>query len=139
MTGTSAPCTSVFKPVWFDAGLPELSPNPTGTYDALTVWWRHENLHREILRDYATRIKVIEAERDRLEADFLIRVEELMAEPREVQAAFTQNCFDEVALNEARWLAAVIDLPIKNRRPLLDQIAWQNFDRKANRTSTHQA
>jgi dipeptidase len=138
VTGTSAPCTSVFKPVWIDSGLPDFGPEPAGLYDAHTVWWRHENLHREILRDYAARIKVIKAERDHLEADFLARVEELAGEPFEARAAFTQNCFDEGEMNEARWLAAVIDLPIKNRRPRLDQIAWQNFDRKANRASTHQ-
>ena len=33
LTGTSAPCTSIFKPVWLGAELPESGPAPTGTYD----------------------------------------------------------------------------------------------------------
>ncbi len=36
VTGTSAPCTSVFKPVWFEGGLPDLGPSPTETYDERT-------------------------------------------------------------------------------------------------------
>jgi dipeptidase len=51
VTGTAAPCTSTFKPVWIDSGLPDMGPSPRGTYDDATLWWRHENLHRDILRD----------------------------------------------------------------------------------------
>ena len=139
LTGTSATCTSVFKPVWIDAGLPDHTPAPTGTYDHATTWWRHENLHREVLRDYATRIKVIEAERDALEASFLTQVDELMDVSQETRAAFTQRCFGDVVKSEAAWLAEVIDLPISHRRPLLDRFAWQGFDRQAKRSSSHQA
>jgi dipeptidase len=51
VTGTTAPCTSTFKPVWIDSGLPDLGPSSSGTYNDATLWWRHENLHRKILRD----------------------------------------------------------------------------------------
>ncbi len=43
LTGTSAPCTSVFKPVWFDGGLPE-QPRPGKRFDAGTMWWSHEDV-----------------------------------------------------------------------------------------------
>ena len=33
MTGTAVPCTSVFRQVWIDSGLPYLGPSPSGTYD----------------------------------------------------------------------------------------------------------
>jgi dipeptidase len=138
LTGTSAPCTSVFKPVWIDSGLPDLGLEPTGTYDEATLWWRHENLHREILRDYATRIRVIEDERESIETDFITQVDEMLSESRDERAAFTQRCFDAAAIGEARWLEKVIEQPIRNRRPLLDQIAWRSFDRKANCSSTYQ-
>jgi dipeptidase len=133
LTGTSATCTSVFKPTWIDAGLPALGPAPNEIYNTATLWWRHENLHREILRDYATRIKLIEVERDGLEADFLTRVEEVNAESQEVRAALTQTCFDKVEAVETKWLTKVINEPIKNRRPLLDRIAWRGFDRQVKR------
>ena len=135
LTATSATCTSVFKPVWIDAGLPDLGPDPTGTYDSATLWWRHENLHREILRDYATRIRLIETERESLEADFLSRADGMQAEPQTARAALTQTCFREVDTVETEWLAKVIEQHVMDRRPLLDRIAWSGFDRKVNRPS----
>jgi len=134
LTGTSATCTSVFKPVWIDAGLPDLGPAPTDTYDAATLWWRHENLHREILRDYATRIRLIEIERDNLEAEFLNRVEEAKAQTRDVRAKLVQECFKETDNLEAEWLAKVIEKPVARRRPFLDKMAWRGFDRKVKRS-----
>jgi dipeptidase len=95
LTGTAAPCTSIFKPVWFESGLPELGPSPTGTYDDATVWWRHENLHREILRDYATRIKVVKADRSSLEADFLDGSVLLTQDSRNQKMEFCKNCFSK--------------------------------------------
>ena len=138
VTGTSAPCTSIFKPVWMDAGLPDLRTEPTGTYDAETLWWRHENLHREILRDYATRIKGVESDRENVELEFLSRVEDVVEETCETRAAFTQDCFKEAELQEARWLAKLTDQPIRHTRPLLDRIAWRRFDRKAKRPTNQQ-
>ncbi|MCC6717041.1 MAG: C69 family dipeptidase, partial [Acetobacteraceae bacterium] len=46
VTGTSAPCTSIFKPVFLDAGLPAQGPRPGDRHDPATLWWRHEQLHR---------------------------------------------------------------------------------------------
>lgn len=133
VTGTSAPCTSTFKPVWLDSGLPDLGPQPTGTYDVQTLWWRHENLHREILRDYATRIPVVRTERDALEAGFQHDLAEVGQASAAERAAFTLACFDKVALAEAEWLPAVQSAPIRSARPELDRVAWKGFDREAKR------
>ena len=70
-TGTAAPCTSIFKPVWHDAPLPAVEPQPQGTYDEATLFWRHEALHRETLRDYPTRMAVYQQKRDELEDGFI--------------------------------------------------------------------
>lgn len=71
VTGTAAPCTSLFKPVWLDAPLPDTGPPPGATYDASTQFWRHERLHRATLQDYPTRIGYYRSERDGLEAQFV--------------------------------------------------------------------
>lgn len=133
LTGTSAPCTSVFKPVWIDAGLPDLGPAPTGVYDAATTWWRHENLHREILRGFSTRIKVVEMERDALEDQLRGQVEGWDKQSQETRKEVTRQSFHEVEKNEAEWLERIQAMPVEHRRPLLDQIAWQGFDQKAMR------
>ena len=52
-TATSTPCISLYKPVFIEAGLPDLGPEPKGTYDPRTVWWRHETLHRKLMCSYA--------------------------------------------------------------------------------------
>jgi secernin len=133
LTGTAAPCTSVFKPVWMDSGLPDLGPAPTGTYDEQTLWWRHENLHREILRDYTTRIKFLQPKQSKLEADFMMNLPDPAISPVEERAAFTQICFEDVDQMEKEALAAVKNLQKGHPRPLLDRLAWSNFDRAAKR------
>lgn len=47
-SGTSAPCLGVFRPIAFHR--PRDSGRPTGSRDAASLWWRHENLHRAVLR-----------------------------------------------------------------------------------------
>ena len=133
LTGTSAPCLSTFKPVWMDSGLPDMGPHPTATYDEQTMWWRHENLHREVLRDYAVRQPVFRDDRNRLEADFLEKASELENKPKGKRAAFTEECFSQVESAEAEWLDAVTQLPIHSHRPFLDKAGWNGFDREADR------
>ncbi|HEX9190153.1 MAG TPA: peptidase U34, partial [Vicinamibacteria bacterium] len=51
-TGTAAPCTGLFKPV--DVATPlDLGPPATDRHDPAALWWRHERLHRRVLRDPA--------------------------------------------------------------------------------------
>ena len=52
-TGTSAPCTSIYKPIWF-AGevLPDIGPPPQGHFDPASLWWFHEQFHRRLLSDF---------------------------------------------------------------------------------------
>ena len=133
VTGTAAPCTSTFKPVWFDGGLPELGPSPTGTYDAQTLWWQHENLHREVLRDYAIRINALRPLRAELEAAFLEGLPDPAKRSVEDRRAYTRDCFAKTARMEAEVLQMVRELPEASFRPLPDQSAWRKFDRKAKR------
>ncbi|MBU2547864.1 MAG: C69 family dipeptidase, partial [Proteobacteria bacterium] len=59
VTATSAPCTGVFKPVWFEGRvLPDIGPAPEGVFDPAAMWWRHELLHRSVLLDYPGRMAV---------------------------------------------------------------------------------
>ncbi len=133
LTGTAAPCTSVFKPVWMDSGLPDMGPEPDGTYDEQTLWWRHENLHREILRDYATRIKVLQPKQSKLEADFLIALPDQAFSPVEERATFTRTCFEDVNKMEEEVLSTITNLPVRHARPALDKLAWSGFDKAAKR------
>jgi dipeptidase len=74
VTGTSAPCVSVFRPV--DAPSPAISAPgtlggaPRSTDDRDTLWWRFERLHRLLMKDPAHLAEPHLAERARLERSF---------------------------------------------------------------------
>ncbi len=123
LTGTSAPCTSVFKPVWFEGGLPE-QPRPGKRFDQQSMWWRHELLHRASLRNYPGRMASYGKLRDDLEAEFLAG-----AETRD-RAAFTRQCFEAADAAEREWLDAARDVPAA-ATPRLYRRAWQKWDRLA--------
>jgi len=131
MTGTSAPCTSVFKPVWIDAGLPDLGSSVSGTYDESTFWWRHENLHREVLRDYSTRITEVASRMAVLESGFLKSVNQDSLQPVESRKAFSERCFSSADQEVLSLLESINQMPIQQHRPLHDKMAWKKFDRQA--------
>ncbi|MGC9350192.1 MAG: C69 family dipeptidase, partial [Anaerolineae bacterium] len=131
VTGTAAPCTSLFKPVWLDADLPDTGPMPDGTYDDATLYWRHEALHRAILRDYATLIQLCREERDELEEGFVAGALEIAARPAAERAAYAVRCFAEADAAEACWRDQLPDVKPQNLRRLLHTNAWDKHNRKA--------
>lgn len=102
-TGTSAPCTGIFKPVWFSGRvLPDIGPEPGDTYDPRCLWWFHEDLHRTVLKDYGHRMSLFREERDALEERFFDKATGQRAEKRyEVSVA----AFEEARLNTQKWIA----------------------------------
>ena len=56
ISATSTPCTAIFKPVWLDAGLPDMGPALEGHFDERALWWRHEAFQRQVQRDYQRRL-----------------------------------------------------------------------------------
>lgn len=68
LTGTSAPCLSVLKPVPFGTGLVDTGPPPNAHFEGASLFWRGERLHRTVLRDYEIRRASFEPARAELEA-----------------------------------------------------------------------
>ncbi len=131
VTGTSTPCTGIFKPVWIDAGLPDLGPMPSGHYDKAALWWRHEILHREVLRDYATRISLYRDDRDTLEDRFLREAGIHAAKGVEERAAFSRSCFIETDEATSEWIHRVREAELKSHLPVYYALAWRGFNREA--------
>jgi secernin len=130
-TATSAPCTSLFKPVWLDAALPGTGPIPSAECDPASLWWRHERLHRATLANYPACLAVYNEERDRLEANFLADADELGAADPVARAAFSADCFQQADAAEAGWLQRVCAVPPRRGRAIYYRRAWQTFDRQA--------
>jgi hypothetical protein len=127
VTGTAAPCTSIFKPVWLGADLPDMGPAPTGIYDAATLFWRHEVLHRATLCDYASRIALYQDERDKLERHFIAGAFACVD-----RAAYAAQCFAEADQATGRWIERVQPSNLLTHQSLLHSLAWRSFNRSAN-------
>ena len=131
-TGTAAPCTGIFKPLWVNIPIPEIvGPVPDGTYNPNTLFWRHEALHRLILNDYATFIQTYKAERDALEQKFVAQAIDYAQRTIDERSEFSAQCFAEADAAEKRWLKQLFNLKIQQHPNLLYKIAWHKFNRQA--------
>lgn len=131
VTATAAPCTGIFKPVWVDAGVPDYSKPPTGEYSADALWWRHELLHREVLRDYPTRLSAYANLRDALEDRFINEAETTKDLSCDDRLELSRRCFEDAETARLEWLEQVRLLPIQNRLSLPYALAWKRFNKQA--------
>lgn len=122
MTGTSAPCTSLFKPVSVDSPV-ELGPVPANTFDERTLWWRHEQLHRLVMRNPAALLGRYRVERDATEAEWV----------REPPAS--SECFSAATQLECEWFDKISEAVRAGAAPqcLPRRVVkmWQRWDRAA--------
>ena len=130
-TGTSAPCTSLFKPVWMDAPLPEMGPEPTGVYDPATLYWQHERLHRATLGAYPNLIQLFPPALKEFEARFVQGALEQAGGPAAERKAYMDQCFVEATAAEAAWLEMVKSASPRRQPSRLYSLAWGNFNRQA--------
>jgi secernin len=129
-TGTSAPCTSIFKPIWMDtASTLDIGPLPTAKADSNSIFWSHERLHRATLLNYPERIKVYANDRDELEQKFVQRALSVSHSSQKERAEVMAMCFRESAQAEAEWLKRVEQVPTRKR--FLSANAWSGFNKKA--------
>jgi dipeptidase len=128
-TGTSAPCTGVFKPIWMEGKvLPDLGTAPGQRYSSRSLWWRHEKLHRRILQDYPTRIAVVRPAQQALEEELRA---EASAATRRRQLGVTERAFRRAGEAEEEWLKAVEGLEVQRRPGLVFQGYWNAQNRSA--------
>jgi hypothetical protein len=122
VTATAAPCVSLFKPVRVEEPL-DLGPPPGDRADSRSLWWRHERLHRRVLRDPARLRPLFAGERDAIEARWL-------AAPPEPSAAFAEG---DRAL--AEWSAKVAAAAGPDTRPRTVRRYWRVRDDRATLTA----
>ncbi len=122
-TGTSAPCTGIFKPLWFnDRVLPDIGPEPDGTYDPRCLWWFHEDLHRAVLEDYEHRMSFFREERDALEDRFLATAAD---QHPEKQYEFSVTAFAEARNKTEQWVKRVRAAEVRNRENWVYRRYWK--------------
>ena len=131
VTGTAAPCTSVFKPIWIDTpgALPD---QPAGkAYDGQSLFWRHERLHRRVLRNYPESMRVIAPARDELEAGLLEQALGAAGAERAVREQIAKQAFDQGDKFIAESLAALHGQSKAGGSGFLCAQAWRKWNRAA--------
>ena len=118
VTATSAPCVSLYKPVRVESPL-DLGPAPTDQADERSLWWRHERLHRAVMRDPAQLLPLFSAERDAVEARWL-------ASPPEPATAFVEA--DRLL---AEWTTRIESHIERDLRPWWVRRYWRVRDGRA--------
>jgi secernin len=104
VTGTAAPCISIFKPLLIGS-VPPAGRRPSDRFDSGCLWWQHERLHRAaILGDFGQFLDQIRPERGALEANFQARIKAVLSggsAPERSQAV--AQCWREATDAENRW------------------------------------
>ncbi|NSW51921.1 MAG: C69 family dipeptidase [Anaerolineae bacterium] len=131
VTATSAPCSSIFKPVWFDAGLPDMGPRPKGKFDPKSLWWQHELLHRMVIQNYDECMATITEERDAFEESVIGEIATVQSMPSQSKRKFTDRVFADALALECKWIEMLITGERKSRQFVLHRKAWETWNRKA--------
>ena len=122
-TGTSAPCTGIFKPLWFNGHvLPDIGPKPGRSYDPRCLWWFHEDLHRSVLEDYEHRISLYRRERDALEET---SIEEAASQLSENRFNYSVAAFEEARRKTEQWIRRVKAADVQNRENWVFRNYWK--------------
>jgi secernin len=130
-TATSAPCTSIFKPIWGDVPLNFIGPEPNEFFDPRTYFWRHELLHRNTLLDYANRLESYKAERDSREARFMKEALKLAGSSQVDRAVFCRDCFVEAENSEKHWINQITHTPVIKPTRMVYRDTWDELNRQA--------
>ncbi len=126
-TATSSPCLSVFKPVVFETRLPQPGLG-AATYHPDSFWWRHERLHREVLKDFAGRKNVPEPERQLFQAECLRKAASTDARGL---AELSTAAFERHRQLIEKWTAQAARQPVSRKAPLVFRNYWRKMDRMA--------
>ena len=127
-TGTAAPCTGIFKPLWIDAPPSNPGPAPQGAFDEKSLFWRHELLHRRLL-DNLSHLPSLESQRDLLEAAFISDALRLSADDVRTRQSFSQRCFEQALNFEAQQLSELKNA--NDGRSPLHKMAWSKWNEEA--------
>lgn len=134
VTGTAAPCISIFKPVLLDVPLPGHGPLPTAAFDPRTLWWRHERLHRSVIGPkFEEFVHHIAGERDTLESEFRFRMAVVgKGATVEERSCAVSACWADALEMERRWASQVVSIFADDGTPY--RKAWSQMNRIAGLT-----
>jgi dipeptidase len=131
LTGTAAPCLSLFKPVWMSAGLPDQGIAAEGKDTPDSLWWQHERFHRAVILDYSHRKNLIDAERMQLQNKMLAESERMNSAAPGARLKFSDNCFNEGLAETKNWTSRINMEPIRKQAASFYRSAWKKINQEA--------
>lgn len=98
-TGTSNPCLSIFKPIYFDDGLPDLGSEPTNKFDRSSYWWKFEKFHRRFQTNYQKFIENFAEQRDNLQNQIIEKINKTSGDKSKI----TRQSFEKEEELRKEW------------------------------------
>ena len=138
ITGTSAPCTSTFKPVFLpNAGFTKQPKIGNEVYDPESLWWQHEKLHRLVLLDYQKRLGTYKEDRDKFDKKYIKKVNAILKDvsgkPTNADLTkmkkITSDAFKESQKLTDEWIGKIVDLPIESKTSMLYRRFWNKYSK----------
>jgi len=118
VTATAAPCTSLLKPVTLEHPI-SLGPWPTDQFDPDVFWWRHEILHRLVMRNPEAGFRVMNSERLQLQSDWF------------QQGVGSEEAFAIADRNRENWINTIERLGLPDSRPGWLRRYWKRRNARA--------
>lgn len=131
VTATSAPCTSFYKPVWVDSGIPGTGIEPDNTFNQESLWWRHEQLHRTILKDYSNRIGKFQKQRDLVESKWLTEEKLFRSTPEQKRRDFSEKIFNQADGYTHDWIREVKKTPVVNKNAFYYELMLKEENKRS--------
>lgn len=129
VTGTSAPCLSLFKPVWTDTPLDPSWLSAGASYDPDSMFWAHEQLHRKALKNYSRSAALISEKREEIESGMIDQAMSLAGSGLEDRQAFVNQTFDKALEFDRECIKALESLPEDTVPGFLYAGAWRKWSR----------
>ncbi|HSM24593.1 MAG TPA: hypothetical protein VK856_07005, partial [Anaerolineaceae bacterium] len=126
VTGSAAPCLSIFKPMVFQQTENHFGSQPQLDYDPHSYWWQQERIHRSIIKDYQRLSHDYQKERDVLENSFILEME-----ATENNLETIQNCFERSLEFQRTWIEKIEKEKMNDKTNFLHSMFWKKNNRLA--------
>lgn len=126
VTGSSAPCLSIFKPMSLDQELNYFGQPPELEYDSQSYWWQQERIHRKILQNYPMLSHEYIKDLKDHEKVFVGRMREF-----EGQIELIADCFDDAFNLQKKWIEKFQNEASKDKTNFLYRHTWKKNNQLA--------
>jgi len=131
VTGTAAPCTSLFKPIWVDTPMVLDQLPADEAFDSKSLFWKHEMLHRLVLKDYHQGMRVITPQRNKLEADLLKQALSASESDLTERQSIARQAFKKARNLDKECRVALKSLSVVKAQGFLHSHAWRKWNKAA--------